>query len=182
MIPSHDLIVRSGNGWTIVETAGIQQTPGAHDIGAPLGIAEGTMVLVILRAAERWAPGRDTITDVTAILRQEGRMLVELADGSTQPLDAERDWSRTADSSLAGLLDDSTRCGGQARGLTRRLGPPSERSDRPFDIGRLLDRCLAVPAGTCRALDDDRMDVDEFVNPLARELSAIAGLPDASEW
>ena len=88
MIPSHDLIVRSGNGWTIVETAGIQQTPGAHDIGAPLGIAEGTMVLVILRAAERWAPGRDTITDVTAILRQEGRMLVELADGSTQPLDA----------------------------------------------------------------------------------------------
>src|ERR1700720_4531300 len=60
MIPAHDLSVRSGNGWTIVDTAGIEQTPGAHDIGAPLGIAEGTMVLVILRAGERWAPGRDT--------------------------------------------------------------------------------------------------------------------------
>jgi hypothetical protein len=35
-------------------------------------------VLVILRAAERWAPG-DTITDVTPILRREGRMLVELS-------------------------------------------------------------------------------------------------------
>jgi hypothetical protein len=105
MIPSHDLSVRSGNGWTIVETAGIQETPGAHDIGAPLGIAEGTMVLVILRAAERWAPGRDTITDVTAILRQEGQMLVELTDGSTQPLDARRDWSTTADSSLAGVVN-----------------------------------------------------------------------------
>ena len=105
MIPSHDLSVRSGNGWTIVETAGIQETPGAHDIGASLGIAEGTMVLVILRAAERWAPGRDTITDVTAILRPEGQMLVELTDGSTQPLDARRDWSTTADSSLAGVVN-----------------------------------------------------------------------------
>ena len=105
MIPSHDLSVRSGNGWTIVETAGIQETPGAHDIGAPLGIAEETMVLVILRAAERWAPGRDTITDVTAILRQEGQRLVELADDSTQPLDAQRDWSTTADSSLAGVVN-----------------------------------------------------------------------------
>ncbi len=105
MIPSHDLSVRSGNGWTIVETAGIQQTPGANDIGAPLGIAEGAIVLVILRAAERWAPNRDTITDVTAILRQEGELLVELADGSTQQLDAGRDWSTTADRSLAGVVN-----------------------------------------------------------------------------
>jgi hypothetical protein len=105
MIPSHDLSVRSGNGWTIVETAGIQQTPGAHDIGAPLGIADGTIVLVVLRAAERWAPGRDTITDVTAILRREGRMLVELADGSTQLLDAQQDCSTIADRFLVGVLN-----------------------------------------------------------------------------
>jgi hypothetical protein len=105
MIPPHDLSVRSGDGWTIVETAGMQQTPGAHDIGAPLGIAEGTIVLVILRAGEHWAPGHDTITDVTAILRREGRMLVELADGSTQTLDAERDWSTAADRSLAGIVN-----------------------------------------------------------------------------
>jgi hypothetical protein len=107
MIPSHDLSVRNGNGWTIVATAGIQDTPGAHDIGAPLGIAEGTIVLVILRAAERWAPAPDTVTvtDVTAILCREGQMLVELSDGSTQTLDAERDWSATADSSLAGVVN-----------------------------------------------------------------------------
>jgi hypothetical protein len=105
MIPSHDLSVRSGNGWAIVETAGIQQTPGAHDIGAPLGIADGTIVLVILRAAERWTPNPDTITDVTAILRHEGQMLVELTDGSTLPLDAERDWSKTAERSLAGVVN-----------------------------------------------------------------------------
>jgi hypothetical protein len=114
MIPSDDLSVRSGNGWTIVETAAIQQTPGAHDIGAPLGTAEGAVVLVILRAAERWAPNRDTIADVTAILRQEGRMLVELADGSTQPLDAERDWSTTTDRSLEGVVNIGT---GLAKGL-----------------------------------------------------------------
>jgi hypothetical protein len=105
MIPSHDLGVRSGNGWAIVETDGMQQTPGAHDIAALLGIADGTMVLVILRAAERWAPNRDTITDVTAILRRQGRMVVELTDGSTLPLDAERDWSTTTSRSLAGIVN-----------------------------------------------------------------------------
>ena len=42
MIPSDDLIVRNGNGWTSVDTAGIQQTPGAHDIDNSLGIADGT--------------------------------------------------------------------------------------------------------------------------------------------
>jgi hypothetical protein len=35
-------------------------------------------------------------------------MLVELADGSTQPLDAERDWSTTADRSLAGVVNIGT--------------------------------------------------------------------------
>lgn len=63
MIPSPDLSVRSGNGWTIVEMAGLQQTPGEHDIGKPLGIAEGAIVLVILRAAERWTPDDETMAD-----------------------------------------------------------------------------------------------------------------------
>ena len=35
-------------------------------------------------------------------------MLVELADGATQPLDARRDWSTTADSSLAGVVNVGT--------------------------------------------------------------------------
>jgi len=105
MIPSHDSGVRSGNGWTIIETAAIQQTPGAHDLGTPLGVADGTIVLVILRAAERWAPKRDTTTDVSAILHREGEMVVELTDGSTEPLDAQRDWSTTTSRSLAGIVN-----------------------------------------------------------------------------
>lgn len=105
---SSDLVVRNGNGWTSVDTAGIQQTPGAHDIGKPLGIAGGRMVLVILRAAERWAPDDETMTDGCAILRREGRMLVELDDGSTQPLDSERDWSTAAGRSLAGVVNVGT--------------------------------------------------------------------------
>jgi hypothetical protein len=32
-------------------------------------------------------------------------MLVELSDGSTQRLDAEREWSTTADHSLAGVVN-----------------------------------------------------------------------------
>jgi hypothetical protein len=126
MIPSRDLSVRSGNRWTIVETAGIQQTPGAHDIGTPLGIAEGTMLLVILRAAERWAPNDETRTDGCAILRREGRMLVELSDGSTQPLDAEQDWSTAAGRSLWGVVNIGT---GLAKALViaRRAAGPAVR-------------------------------------------------------
>lgn len=105
MIPADDLSVRSGNGWKSVDTAAIQQMPGVHDIGAPLGIAAGTIVLVILRAAERWDPGCDTITDPTAILCREGRLLLEFVDGSTQPLDAEREWSTTATRSVAGIVN-----------------------------------------------------------------------------
>jgi hypothetical protein len=108
MIPSHDLSVRNGSGWTTVETAGIQDTPGEHDIGAAVGVAEGTILLVILRAAERWAPNDETMTVVTGILCREGRVIVELSDGTTQPLDAERDWSETADRSAAGVVNIGT--------------------------------------------------------------------------
>jgi hypothetical protein len=38
-------------------------------------------------------------------IRREGQMLVELTDGSTQPLDAERDWSTSAHRSLAGVVN-----------------------------------------------------------------------------
>jgi hypothetical protein len=99
-----DLSVRRGNGWTIVETAGTQPTPGTHDIGAPLGIAEGTMLLVILRAAERWTPDDGTTIESIAILRREGRMLVELSDGSTRSLDAGRD-RYTSGGAVAGVVN-----------------------------------------------------------------------------
>ncbi len=104
-MPSHELSVRTGRGWTILDTAGIQDAPGAHDIGVPLGIAEGTIMLVILRAAERWAPNDETSTAVTAIIGREGQMLVELSDGSTQRLDAGRDWSAGPERSVAGVVN-----------------------------------------------------------------------------
>ena len=126
MIPSEDLIVRSGNGWTSADTARIQQTPGAHDIGKPLGISAGTVVLVILRAAERWAPNDETMADGCSILRREGRMLVELSDGSMQPLDAERDWSTATGTSLKGVVNIGT---GLAKALViaRRAAGPAIR-------------------------------------------------------
>jgi hypothetical protein len=108
MSPPHDLTVRSGRGWTIVETAGTERTPGTHDIGGPLGIADGTMLLVVLRAAERWAADDEATTDVTAILSRQGRMLVEFDDGSTQPLRAEQGWSATADRVLTGVVNMGT--------------------------------------------------------------------------
>jgi hypothetical protein len=104
MSSSPDLRVRSGRGWTIVEMAGTQPTPGTHDIGAPLGIAEGTMLLVILRAAERWAPDDGTTIEASAILRREGRMLVELSDGTTQTFDAGRD-CYTSGRAVAGIVN-----------------------------------------------------------------------------
>ena len=50
-----------------------RQTPRGDD-------AQG--LLVILRAEERWAPD-DALSDETAIIRRKGRVLVELAHGST---------------------------------------------------------------------------------------------------
>jgi hypothetical protein len=84
------------------------------------------VVLVILRAAGRWAPNDETMTDGCAILRREGRMLVELSDGSTQPLDAERDWSTAAGRCLGSVVNIGT---GLAKALViaRRAAGPAFR-------------------------------------------------------
>ena len=73
----------TGNGWTVLDTACYADKPGVHDIGARLGVMTNTMLLVILRAAERWVPHK-VLTEDTAIIRRRGRILVEFADGSTR--------------------------------------------------------------------------------------------------
>jgi hypothetical protein len=58
-----------------------------HDIGAALGLTSATMLLVILRAAESWAPESDDVTHPGAIVCREGSVRVQFADGSMRHLD-----------------------------------------------------------------------------------------------
>jgi len=77
---------RSGSGWSLIDASQLAREPGAYDLGALLGITTGSVWLVILRAAERWVPGDDMLGEESAIVRREGHVLVEHADGSSHTL------------------------------------------------------------------------------------------------
>jgi hypothetical protein len=79
--------LRSGSGWSLIETSQFAGLPGVHDLGALLGVTTGSLLLVILRAAERWVPGEDRAGETSAIVRREGHVLVERADGSSHAQD-----------------------------------------------------------------------------------------------
>jgi hypothetical protein len=66
-----------------------------HDLGARLGIAGATVLLVILRAAERWIPTDGGLPEAAAFIRSEGHALVEFADGTARLLDADGQWVTT---------------------------------------------------------------------------------------
>jgi hypothetical protein len=51
-----------------------------------LGVTKGSLLLVILRAAERWVPDEDRLGEQSAIVRREGHVLVERTDGSSHTL------------------------------------------------------------------------------------------------
>jgi hypothetical protein len=76
----------SGSGWLRIETSQFVGLPGVHDLGALLGVTTGSLLLVILRAAERWAPDEDRFGETSAIVHREGHVLVERADGSSHTL------------------------------------------------------------------------------------------------
>jgi hypothetical protein len=78
--------LRSGSGWSLIETSEFAGLPGGHDLGTLLGVTTGSLLLVILRAAERWVPDEDTVRETSAILRREGHVLIERADGSSHTL------------------------------------------------------------------------------------------------
>jgi hypothetical protein len=77
-----DTDTRSGDGWTVLDTTCYAGKPGVYDIGARLGVTTNTILLVILRAAERWAPD-GALPENAAIVPRRGRVLVQFADGSS---------------------------------------------------------------------------------------------------
>jgi hypothetical protein len=84
--------MRHGNGWAILDASCYSDRPGVHDVGAALDLTSATMLLVILQAAESWAPESDDVTHPDAVICREGRVLVEFTDGSTQELDLDADF------------------------------------------------------------------------------------------
>jgi hypothetical protein len=81
-----------GKGWAMLDTNWYWGQPGVHDIGAALDVTSATILLVILRAAESWAPENDNVTHPDAILCREGRALVQYTDGSIQQLDRDAEF------------------------------------------------------------------------------------------
>jgi len=78
--------LQSGSGWSLIETSQLAGLPGVHDLGTLLGVTTGSLLLVILRAAERWVPDETTLGETSAIVHREGHVLVERADGSSHTL------------------------------------------------------------------------------------------------
>lgn len=78
--------LRSGSGWSLIDASQFAGQPGAYDVGTLLGVTTGSVWLVILPAAERWVPDDYTLGEESGIVRREGHVLVEHADGSSHTL------------------------------------------------------------------------------------------------
>ena len=78
--------LRNGSGWSLIETSQFAGLPGVHDLGTLPGVTTGSLLLVILRAAERWVPDEDRLGETSVIVRREGHVLVERTDGSSHTL------------------------------------------------------------------------------------------------
>jgi hypothetical protein len=53
-------------GLVLIDTSHLAGLPGMHDLGALLGVTAGFLLLVILRAAERWVPDDDRLGEKSA--------------------------------------------------------------------------------------------------------------------
>jgi hypothetical protein len=78
---------QSGSRWSLIETSQFAALPGVHDLGTLLGVTTGSLLLVILRAAERWVPDEGRLGETSVIVRREGHVLVERADDSSHTLE-----------------------------------------------------------------------------------------------
>jgi hypothetical protein len=76
------MTMRSSVGWAILDTSCYAGQPGVHDIGTKLAITTATVLHVILRAAEHWAPSGKDLIHGTANVRRRGWLPAEFADGS----------------------------------------------------------------------------------------------------
>ena len=87
MLENPPVNMRYRNGWAILDASCYSDRPGVHDIGAALDLTSATMLLVILQAAESWAPESDDVTHPDAIVCREGSIRLQFADGSMRQLD-----------------------------------------------------------------------------------------------
>jgi hypothetical protein len=87
--------------WSIIDASQYPSVPGVHDLGALLELAQGTLLLVVLRAAECWTPAATSI-DASIVLR-EGTIRVELVSGAAHMLDDQNDLLRAE--SIAALVN-----------------------------------------------------------------------------
>jgi hypothetical protein len=78
--------LQNGSGWSLIDASQFAGLRGVHDLGTLLGVTTGSLLLVILRAAERWVPGEERLREQSAIVRREGHVLVERTDGSSHTL------------------------------------------------------------------------------------------------
>jgi hypothetical protein len=92
------------SGWTLLDLDDLARTPGVHDVGARLGVSWATILLVVLRAAERWSASNVNAATEMTVLHREGRALLERADGSTEMLDGQVPLSATAQP-IVGLVN-----------------------------------------------------------------------------
>jgi hypothetical protein len=72
--------------WSAIEASEYPQAPGVHDLGAVLDLTVGSLLLVVLRAAERWTPNTPLPVDA-ALVRRHGRIRVQFADDTTVTMD-----------------------------------------------------------------------------------------------
>jgi hypothetical protein len=89
---SPSLDVRSGDGWTLLNTSRYASRPGVYDVGARVGLVTAKMLLVVLGAAESWTATSAGIARAETIICREGAVLVELADGSAEQLSNDACW------------------------------------------------------------------------------------------
>lgn len=100
--------LRSGSGWSVIDTSQFAGVPGVHDLGTLLGLTTGSVWFVVLRAADRWTPDDDGVREEFGIARREGRVLVELADGSSHMLND--DVELITNPALAAIVNVGTEC------------------------------------------------------------------------
>lgn len=79
--------IRKGDGWTLISGLSRLGGSGVRDIGHCLGAKDTEMLLVGLRAADRWTPVRVFQAGESVVFRRAGQLQAELGDGSTRLLD-----------------------------------------------------------------------------------------------
>jgi hypothetical protein len=112
--------------WSIIEASQYPSVPGVHDLGTPLELAEGSLLFVVLRAAESWIPKPTSID--ASLFRRNGTLRVELGEGATDTLDDDKDLLRA--DSIAALVNVGASLASAIVFVDRRPDSRAEISER----------------------------------------------------